>query len=58
MKFDGDEEYKDPDDADFVPLDEEDDEFLEDDLGLGDDLLATDDDIDEDEDDEAELDVI
>ncbi len=57
MKFDGDEEYKDPDEAELAPLPEEDDEFLDDDLGLGDDLLATDDDADDDE-DEDELDVI
>lgn len=59
MKFDGDEEYKDPDEAEeLMPLDDE-DEFLEDDLDLG---IAVDDDIaaddEDDEDDEEELDVI
>lgn len=58
MKFDGDEEYKDPDEAEFAPIEEE-DEFLEDDL-LADDVLADDDGLedDDDEEDEAELDVI
>ena len=54
MKFDGDEEYKDPDEAEeLMPLEDE-DEFLEDDLDLG---IAVDDDVaaDDDEEDEDEV---
>ena len=42
MKFDGDEEYKDPDEAELTPLEDDEDEFLDDDLILGDDLIDDD----------------
>ena len=53
MKLDGDEEYKDPDEAEFAPIEDDEDEFVEDDLGLVDDILG--DEVDEEEEDDDEI---
>ena len=55
MKFDGDEEYKDPDEAEFAPLEDDEDEFVDEDLSLADDIIGDDDDTDDEDEDESEI---